>query len=94
MAQMLQKPIAILALFMVLTQCTMDDTPSRHDAVDACSARTVDWMIGMEIENVALPEGPTLRVVGPNDFVTEDFRADRLNVYYNGTGIMERIDCG
>lgn len=94
MAQMLQKPIATLVLFMVLAQCTIDDTPSRHDALDACGARTADWMIGMEVETVALPEGPTLRVVGPNDFVTEDFRADRLNVYYNGAGTIERIDCG
>ena len=40
----------------------------------------------------SLPERS--RVLGPDDIATQDYRIDRLNVYVNGAGIIQRLTCG
>ena len=35
-----------------------------------------------------------VRVIGPNDAVTQDYVADRVNFYTDGAGTIVRIACG
>ncbi|WP_420585685.1 I78 family peptidase inhibitor [Ruegeria sp.] len=40
----------------------------------------------------ALPERS--RVLGPDDIATQDYRIDRLNVFVDEAGIIQRLTCG
>ncbi len=50
--------------------------------------------IGQPVSTIqaSLPE--RARVLGPNDIATQDYRIDRLNVFVNGAGIIQRLTCG
>lgn len=60
---------------------------------DTCNAAAHQGLIGMDAaSSLALPEPK--RLVGPNDAVTTDFIAGRLNVQLNETDNIIAITCG
>jgi len=60
-----------------------------------CGADTRANLIGMTLEELMRVEilGP-VRVIRPGDPVTEDFFAQRLNIYLTATDTVSSISCG
>lgn len=62
---------------------------------DACGASGWTRLIGQHRDVLAAATFPApMRVIGPNDAVTMDFLAERLNVYYGEDDIITRVECG
>lgn len=60
---------------------------------DTCNAAAHQGLIGMDAaSSLALPEPK--RLVGPNDAVTTDFNAGRLNVQLDDTDTITGVTCG
>lgn len=84
-----------LALFplLALTAC-VEPTPPVPPSVDLCAAASYQGLVGQSgsvLRGMMLPAGS--RVIGPNDAVTADYRADRLNVELDGNGRIGKIAC-
>lgn len=71
-------------------------TPPAVPADDACGAADKQSWVGQPRTSVpAAPAGQTWRVFETDDAVTEDFRADRLNVEVDpATQNVVRVSCG
>ncbi len=59
-----------------------------------CKGEPFADSVGQPVSTIqaSLPERS--RVLGPDDIATQDYRIDRLNVYINGAGIIQRLTCG
>ncbi len=59
-----------------------------------CKGEAFADSIGQPVSSIqaSLPE--KARVLGPNDIATQDYRVDRLNVFVNGAGVIQRVTCG
>ncbi|MBB3994296.1 hypothetical protein GGR95_001941 [Sulfitobacter undariae] len=82
---------------LLLAGCGAAVTPTAGrapaNAPDTCNAAAHQGLIGMEAaSSLALPEPK--RLYGPNDAVTMDFNAARLNVQLDETDNIVAITCG
>ena len=62
---------------------------------DTCGAQSLQNMLGQSasiVPGLAL-EGP-FRIVKPDDIVTQEYNAQRVNFRVNGSGIVTRVSCG
>ncbi|MEX0317881.1 MAG: I78 family peptidase inhibitor [Ruegeria sp.] len=50
--------------------------------------------IGQPVSTIQATLPTRSRVLGPNDIATQDYRIDRLNVFVNGAGVIQRLTCG
>jgi hypothetical protein len=50
-------------------------------------------MIGTSLAAAQFPATPNIRVIQPDTMVTEDFRADRLNVIVDASGTITGMEC-
>ncbi|MBP9182689.1 MAG: hypothetical protein KBF78_06135 [Fuscovulum sp.] len=74
-----------------------DRTPGFNDREpDTCKAAALQGLIGQpsgNLRTMALP-GP-VRVIVPGDLVDqEEYRSDRIDVWVDGAGIIQRLSCG
>lgn len=51
-------------------------------------------LVGSNIGAVTLPANLPHRIISPGMAVTEEFNADRLNVYVDDKGWIARVTCG
>lgn len=93
----------LMALMLGISGCVVGapDMPSNPPnprpgggGADACDAGAYRQLIGVDIDESGLVEGPFLRIIRPGDFVTEDFRPDRANVIVNRGNRIRRAYCG
>ncbi len=82
---------------LLLAGCGAAMTPSAGNAPantpDTCNAAAHQGLIGLDAaSSLALPEPK--RLYGPNDAVTTDYRAERLNVQLDGIDNIVAITCG
>jgi len=74
---------------------TPDSAPS-----DGCGVERLGGLVGRartgerEAEALRLSNARQLRWIRPGDVVTMDYSPQRLNVYLDGTGRIERFTCG
>jgi hypothetical protein len=68
---------------------------SREEATaqDTCGAAAYRAMIGTPIAAASFPATPNIRVIMPDSVVTQDFRADRLNVIVDASGNITALEC-
>jgi len=96
--------IASMAAMTMLAGCaaqgvTHPDPAAAPPAADACGASKVSRFIGMQKSDEVLAKiksasgAQTLRVVGPNDAMTMDFREDRLTVTTDENGRIKTLRC-
>ena len=81
----------MLALAMVLAGCVSADAPDQN----ACGAAGMQSLVGQGRDVLAamtLPQGT--RVIEPGMAITEDYRADRLNLDVDAGGRITRVWCG
>lgn len=60
-------------------------------AQDTCGAAQYAAMVGTSIAAATFPEG--VRTIMPDSVVTQDFRADRLNVIVDANGVITGFQC-
>lgn len=88
--------LRFLALLSALTlaACVETTAPVEEPPQDACNAARFQGLVGQSeavLKEMMLPAGA--RVIRPNDAITADFRADRLNVELGATGRIEKVGC-
>lgn len=69
-------------------------TPKPDEAGDACRASAYQGLIGQPravLDQMSFPIGT--RQIGPDDAVTADFQAKRLNIEYGASGRIEKVSC-
>ena len=79
------------ALFLAACQMPADTPPVE----ESCGADAFQHMIGAQVtamQEIDTPEGT--RVIGPDQAVTLDYRAERLNVEHDANDVITRIYCG
>jgi hypothetical protein len=72
---------------------TAPTTREEATAQDTCGAAAYRAMIGTPIAAASFPATPQIRVVMPDSAVTQDFRADRLNVIVDASGNITALEC-
>ena len=62
---------------------------------DTCGARAQIMLVGEYVDGRSF-EGlaPIVRVIGPKQAVTKDYRPNRLNIEYDSKGMIRRLFCG
>ncbi|KUJ78820.1 I78 family peptidase inhibitor [Ruegeria profundi] len=91
-----------IPILIVLAACAETDLPEPGPTepeaapVDLafCKGDPFADSVGQPVSAIqaSLPERS--RVLGPDDLATQDYRIDRLNIYVNGSGIIQRLTCG
>jgi hypothetical protein len=62
---------------------------------DTCGLAAARMLIALDASAVAtLPRSGPVRVIAPDQPVTLDFNAERLNVFTNAAGQIQRVTCG
>lgn len=63
---------------------------------DACGAYELQSLIGKQRSEIPIPVDPSRRRVACTTCaVTQDFREDRLNIYFDAeTGVIKSVTCG
>ncbi|KIC38613.1 hypothetical protein RA27_19500 [Ruegeria sp. ANG-R] len=89
-------------ILILLTACS--ETPPPQEAGLAAEEAPVDLAfckgepfadtIGQPVSTIQAQLPERSRVLGPDDIATQDYRIDRLNVYVNGAGTIQRLTCG
>ncbi len=75
-------------------------TPNPAKPAGQCNADAVQWAVGQEgnetnVNRVWRESGAGLmRPIGPNQAVTMDYRADRVNVTLDKDNRITRVSCG
>jgi hypothetical protein len=100
----MRTPLASMAALALLAGCTAqgDGHPEPSPAppgADACGASKVASYIGVQRTDEVLAKiksasgTQTLRVVGPHDAMTMDFREDRLTITTDENGRIKTLRC-
>ncbi len=98
---------SLFAFALMAAACTppASDTPpgeptaeapaTREEATaqDTCGASQYRAMVGTNIAAVTLPADSGIRIIQPDTIVTEDFRADRINIIAGADGIITSVEC-
>jgi hypothetical protein len=90
--------IICLSGLLVTTGCTtpapLNDTVAKA-GWDSCGAGRLGGYVGREPDTLDPQYLPlTVRIIGPDDPVTEDYSATRLNVDLDRQGLIRRFWCG
>jgi len=91
-----------IPILTLLAACA--ETPAPEEARLASEAAPVDLAfcqgdpfadsIGQSVSTIQSELPERTRVLGPDDIATQDYRIDRLNVFVNEAGIIQRLTCG
>ncbi|MCX7357403.1 MAG: I78 family peptidase inhibitor [Alphaproteobacteria bacterium] len=75
------------------TTTAAPQTAAEATAQDTCGASQYRAMVGTNIAAATFPSDGNIRVVMPNQAVTQDFRAERLNVITDANGVITSLEC-
>lgn len=59
-----------------------------------CQGEAFADSVGQPVSTIQTDLPDRARVLGPDDIATQDYRIDRLNIYVNGAGVIQRLTCG
>lgn len=59
-----------------------------------CNASDYSQFIGLKTTQVSLPPNLRTRVLNPQSLVSADFQPNRLNVFVDSFGVVQRFSCG
>ncbi|NVO56078.1 hypothetical protein HW561_09795 [Rhodobacteraceae bacterium B1Z28] len=92
--------IPILILLAACAETTVPEerefTTTENAPVDLafCKGEAFADSVGQPVSTIQANLPERSRVLGPDGIATQDYRIDRLNVYVNGAGIIQRLTCG
>ncbi|MEM7089618.1 MAG: I78 family peptidase inhibitor [Pseudomonadota bacterium] len=91
-----------LPILLLLAACA--EPPAPEDTRLAPEAAPVDLAfcegdpfvdaIGQPVTSIQANLPERARVLGPDGIATQDYRIDRLNVFVNEAGVIQRLTCG
>ncbi|NOD33224.1 MULTISPECIES: I78 family peptidase inhibitor [unclassified Ruegeria] len=91
-----------IPILILLAACA--ETPAPEEArlapenapVDLafCQGEAFADTVGQPVSTIQADLPERTRVLGPDDIATQDYRIDRLNVFVNGAGVIQRLTCG
>ena len=92
----------LFPILILLTACSETSAPQdaalelEEAPVDLafCKGEPFANTIGEPVSTIQAQLPERSRVLGPYDIATQDYRIDRLNVYVNGAGTIQRLTCG
>lgn len=89
---------AMTAATGVASACSSkgDPTPANEpaEAAGECPAADYASLVGTNMAAVTLPADLKRRMIGPDTIVTMDYKPERLNIYTDEDGVVERVACG
>jgi hypothetical protein len=68
-------------------------TAAEATAQDTCGASQYQALIGTNIAAATYPADANIRVIRPNEPVTQDFSAQRLNIVTDASGVITSLEC-
>ncbi|HYE45735.1 MAG TPA: peptidase inhibitor I78 [Caulobacter sp.] len=70
--------------------------PPPPETADTCGAKPLQYLVGRPKSEIPIPVDPTKRRVACTACpVTQDYRPDRLNIFFDAeTGIIKEVKCG
>ncbi|MEQ1820853.1 MAG: I78 family peptidase inhibitor [Terricaulis sp.] len=68
-------------------------TAAEATAQDTCGAAQYSSLVGSNFAAVTFPAGANIRIIQPNQPVTQDFSAQRLNVITDANGLITSLEC-
>lgn len=60
---------------------------------DTCGAAQYSSLVGSNFAAVTFPAGANIRIIQPNQPVTQDFSPQRLNVITDANGLITSLEC-
>lgn len=66
-------------------------TAAEATAQDTCAGAQYHSFIGTAVAAITVPTG--VRVILPDTVVTQDFRADRVNIIADANGVVTSVEC-
>lgn len=91
-----------IPILILLAACA--ETPTPEEAPIPPEAAPVDLAfcqgdafagsVGQPVSLIQADLPERTRVLGPDGIATQDYRIDRLNVFVDGAGIVQRLTCG
>ncbi len=64
------------------------------DLFEECDAQSYRALLGSQIADAQVNEGPELRVYAENDLITQEFLPKRTNIVTDSQGLVVRVYCG
>ena len=86
--------LVVIPASIVVAACGDGDNGSDDATDDACGASGYQSLVGAQLAAVTLPADLGARVIGPDDVVTTDFSAERMNIEVDAEGRITRVYCG
>jgi len=91
-----------IPILILLAACTetpppeQTSTASEDAPVDLtfCKGEAFAASVGQPVSTIQANLPERSRVLGRNDIATQDYRIDRLNVFVNDAGVIQRLTCG
>lgn len=74
-------------------QPSTPQTAAEATAQDTCGAAQYSSLVGSNFAAVTFPAGANIRIIQPNQPVTQDFSAERLNVITDANGLITGLEC-
>ncbi|SLN45282.1 I78 family peptidase inhibitor [Ruegeria meonggei] len=75
-----------------------DDSPLPPEAAPVdlafCEGDAFAGSVGQPVSGIQAQLPERARVLGPDGIATQDYRIDRLNVYVDSEGVIQRLTCG
>ena len=94
------RPAILVSVILLLAACATPATHAPPAVADQCNADAAQEHVGHAastdmVEAARKDAGAELvRVLKPNQPMTMDYRVERLNLYLDANGNIERIACG
>lgn len=89
--------LAILSLPAALGLAACVETTTRPEPapVDTCNLAQVAGLVGNPLStfDAGAIKGP-VRILAPGSMMTMDHRPDRMNIYHDARGVVEKVTCG
>ena len=84
---------AVITVGLLSSSCTI--TTLATDPVEVCAASTYEYLVGLDREVLDTTLMPaSTRIIGPEDLVTQDYSASRINVSIDVFDEIIRVYCG
>lgn len=83
----------LLLLLPVLAACVTETPPPAPQG--SCGAGALQGLVGQPATALQVMRfAQTVRVIEPGMMVTQDYSADRLNIYIDEAGLISLVVCG
>lgn len=85
--------VVLMAAFFAAASSAASEKQDASE-LESCSGSVLLEQVGKTMDQVEIPLPENVRVIEPNSAVTQDYRADRLNILLDESGAISGLRCG